>query len=112
MAATDYHLLTGKPLFANSNPAVVISRHLNTAPPPLGDIRTELAAVDPVIAAGLAKRPEDRFARCSDFERALAETIGSAGSTSAAPTTPARIPRLNANLPPKAPPLPFPHESQ
>lgn len=36
LAATTYHLLTGSPLFSNSNPAVVISRHLQAtwAPPP------------------------------------------------------------------------------
>ena len=31
LAATAYHLLTGSQLFPNSNPAVVISRHLNVA---------------------------------------------------------------------------------
>jgi hypothetical protein len=105
LAATAYHLLTGRPLFANSNPAVVISRHLNTAPPPLTDTRAELAALDPVIAAGLAKSPQDRFVRCSDFARALTEAIGSADSPLAAPTTPASIPRPNANPSPKAPPV-------
>lgn len=35
LAATAYHLLTGTPIFANSNPAVVISRHLNNTPPAL-----------------------------------------------------------------------------
>ena len=39
LAATAYHLLTGSPLFPNSNPAVVISRHLNSAPPSLADTR-------------------------------------------------------------------------
>src|SRR6202011_5894052 len=29
LAATAYHLLTGSPLFPQSNPAAVISRHLN-----------------------------------------------------------------------------------
>ena len=33
LAATAYHLLTGSTLFPQTNPAVVISRHL-TAPPP------------------------------------------------------------------------------
>jgi hypothetical protein len=31
LVATAYHLLTGSQLFPNSNPAVVISRHLNVA---------------------------------------------------------------------------------
>ena len=35
LAATTYHLLTGSQLYPHSNPAVVISRHLNAAPPAL-----------------------------------------------------------------------------
>jgi serine/threonine protein kinase, bacterial len=69
LAATTFHLLTGSQLFPNSNPAVVISRHLNVPPPVLADSRPELAKLDPVLAIGLAKRPEDRFERCSDFRR-------------------------------------------
>ena len=76
LAATAYHLLTGSALFPHSNPAVVISRHLNTAPPALADKRPRLAALDPVLAAGLAKNPDDRFPRYSDFAHALAEQVG------------------------------------
>lgn len=79
LAATAFHLLTGSQLFPNSNPAVVISRHLNVPPPALADIRPELANLDPVLAIGLAKRPEDRYKRCSDLARSLAEQIDSAG---------------------------------
>jgi serine/threonine protein kinase len=63
LAATAYHMLTGSPLFSNSNPAVVISRHLNTEPPALANTRPELTGLDPVLAAALAKRPQDRFSR-------------------------------------------------
>jgi serine/threonine protein kinase len=75
LAATAYHLLTGSQLFPHSNPAVVISRHLNVSPPALADSRPELAKLDPVLAVGLAKRPEDRFERCSDFARALTNEL-------------------------------------
>jgi serine/threonine protein kinase, bacterial len=94
LAATTYHLLTGSQLFDNSNPAVVISRHLNSEPPELAKIRPELAALDPVLAAGLAKNPSDRFANCSDFARALAaQASTTAASMPAAPTTPAPVRR-------------------
>ncbi|MDZ4236490.1 MAG: serine/threonine-protein kinase PknH/PknJ, partial [Dietzia sp.] len=93
LAATAYHLLTGEPLFANSNPAVVISRHLNNAPPALADTRPELAKFDPVLAAALAKRPGDRFQRCSDFARAFTEQLGPASEPAAAVTTPAAVHR-------------------
>ena len=75
LAATAYHLLTGLQLFPHSNPAVAISRHLNAAPPVLADTRPELAALDPVLAAALAKNPDQRFASCSDFARAFADQI-------------------------------------
>jgi serine/threonine protein kinase len=91
LAATAYHLLTGSQSFPNSNPAVVISRHLNVPPPALADSRPDLATLDPVLAIGLAKRPEDRFKRCSDFARALNEQIDSAGAPiTSAPTASAR----------------------
>ncbi len=93
LAATAYHLLTGSQLFPNSNPAVVISRHLNVPPPALADSRPELAELDPVLAIGLAKRPEDRFERCSDLACALSEKINSAGApTTSAPTASAPRP--------------------
>jgi serine/threonine protein kinase len=92
LAATAYHLLTGSQLFPHSNPAVVIGRHLNNEPPALADTRPELARLDSVLATALAKQPEDRFARCSEFARALREQLNSAGgSTASAPTAPAPV---------------------
>ncbi len=93
LAATAYHLLTGSPLFPQSNPAVVISRHLTAAPPALADTRPQLTAFDPVLAVALAKDPADRFARCTDFARAFAEAAHSGGhATAAAPTLSAPSP--------------------
>ena len=98
LAATAYHLLTGSQLFPHSNPAVVISRHLNSPPPTLADTRPELAALDPVLAAALAKDPATGSPRCADFARALAEQCAIAGAPpSAAPTTPAPTPRRSAS---------------
>ena len=71
LAATAYHLLTGVQLFPHTNPAVVISRHLNAVPPAIAGTRPDLATLDPVLTAALAKTPDDRFARCADFARAL-----------------------------------------
>jgi serine/threonine-protein kinase len=76
LAATAYHLLTGSPPFHHTNPAVVISQHLNATPPVIGDRRPELAALDPVLAKALAKDPDDRFERCADFARTLAHQVG------------------------------------
>lgn len=94
LAATVYHLLTGRQPYPHSNPAVVISRHLNAAPPKLADIRDSLAEFDPTLAIALSKNPDDRYARSSDFARALVEQNASpvAAMLAAAPTQSAPVP--------------------
>jgi serine/threonine protein kinase, bacterial len=90
LAASTYHLLTGAQLFPHSNPAVVISRHLNAPVPALAEVRPELASLDPVLAAALAKDPDNRFACCTDFARAFTETVApQAMRVVGSPTTPA-----------------------
>ncbi|MDQ1247249.1 MAG: serine/threonine protein kinase, bacterial [Actinomycetota bacterium] len=88
LAATAYHLLTGRHLFPHTNPAVVISRHLNSPPPPLANTRPELGTLDHALATALAKNPDDRFVRCSDFARALVDSWQAQGGVGAgtAPT--------------------------
>jgi len=90
LAATTYELLSGTPLFADSNPAVVIGRHLNTPPPPLGARRPDLADLDAVLARALAKNPADRYRTCTEFARAIANppVSGSRGPVPMAPTRP------------------------
>ena len=61
LAATAFHLLTGTPVFQHSNPAVVISQHLNTPPPSIGTRRPDLRDLGPVFSKALAKAPEDRY---------------------------------------------------
>jgi serine/threonine-protein kinase len=100
LAATAYHLLTGSPVFGTSNPAVVISRHLNSPPPRLADFRPALAGLDPALARALAKNPNDRFPTCTDFANALRFAVDGP------PLTPPRAP-LPAPPPPRAP-LPAP----
>lgn len=93
LAATAYHLLTGIQLFPHSNPAVVISRHLNTTPPKLADCRPDCACLDDALEIALAKDPGDRFPSCSAFARALADESSGQGSTFANATTQAAAPR-------------------
>lgn len=93
LAATAYHLLSGHPVFDNSNPAVVISRHLNATPPPLSYSRPELAALDSVVQRALAKDPDDRFPSCADFAAELRAAQGQSDTTTtrllpASPTQP------------------------
>jgi serine/threonine protein kinase, bacterial len=76
LAATAYHLLAGSLLFPHSNPAVVISRHLNATPPDLSDTKPKLASLDAPLRRALSKNPNDRFSRCQDMARALASGSG------------------------------------
>ena len=111
LAATAYHLLTGSPLFPQTNPAVVIGRHLTAPPPALADTRPELAAFDSVLAVALAKDPANRFARCTDFARAFAEAAHSGGHATAAASTiqaPWRPDHPRAQQSPRRPPAPGP----
>jgi serine/threonine-protein kinase len=99
LAATAYHLLTGEQLFPQSNPAVVISRHLNADPPSLTAKRPALAALDPVLARALSKDPADRYARCADFARALNAATSADAHAASAPT--ASAPKATATPAPK-----------
>jgi serine/threonine-protein kinase len=87
LAATAYRLFTGAPPFPHSNPAVMISHHLNTPPPRLGDSRPELRAFDAAMARALAKDPAARFDSCHDFAVALAH-----GGATPAPAPPVAAP--------------------
>lgn len=90
LAAATYHLLAGAQPFPHTNPAVVISRHLNAPAPALADVRPDLTVLDPILASALAKHPDNRFERCTDFARALTEAVDpQAIRTDATPTTPA-----------------------
>jgi hypothetical protein len=68
LAATAYHLLAGSQLFPHS-----------LAERPVGH-----AALDSILATALAKKPDDRFPRCTDFARAL--TLAQIGSSTVADT--------------------------
>ncbi|WP_082958927.1 serine/threonine-protein kinase [Mycobacterium sp. E3198] len=76
LACTAFHLLTGAAPYVDSNPAVVISQHVNAAPPSIGARRPELAALDPVFATAMAKEPSQRFGSCGEFAAHLGQQAG------------------------------------
>jgi serine/threonine-protein kinase len=67
LAATAFHLLTGKPPFEDSNPIAVISKHLTLPPPQLGALRPDLSGLDHILATAMAKDPNQRYPNCADF---------------------------------------------
>ncbi|MBF6355214.1 protein kinase [Nocardia higoensis] len=88
LACTMFWLFTGSGPFAATNPAQVIQGHLQTPPPALSSVRPGLPyALDAVLAKAMAKRPEDRFASCSEFA-AAAQAALDGQSSPALPLTP------------------------
>lgn len=100
LGCAAYQLLTGSAPFQHSNPAVVITQHLSSPPPPLSERRPELGHLDPVIARALAKDRSARFATCSEFAAALAAQPGTLQAPVA--TAPIEAPTQVIAAPPKA----------
>lgn len=101
LAASAFQLLAGHSPFHHSNPAVVISKQLNELPPSLRSVRPELAHLDEVMLKGMAKDREGRYARCSDFAKALADARASAPVMQRPPTVQPAPPRPVSNQPPR-----------
>ena len=89
LAATAFQLLTGSPPFQHSNPAIVISAHLTAQPPSIAVRRPELSWLGGAFEKALAKSPADRFDRCVDFARALANPAAGPIASAADATMPA-----------------------
>ena len=76
LACTVVEILTGVPPFRRDDSMALMWAQLESAPPRLTERRPELpAAVDQVIAAAMAKRPDGRYATCRDFATALATAL-------------------------------------
>jgi serine/threonine protein kinase len=68
-----HHMLTGHPPFRGEGPAELVTRHLTASPPRLADRGVDApAALQDLLDALLAKRPEDRPSRAADVYAALA----------------------------------------
>ena len=77
LACVAYQLLTGVVPFERDQGMAVLLAHLSEPPPSLAARRPDLpAAADQVLARGLAKAPEKRYASCRDFADALREALG------------------------------------
>ena len=77
LACVAFELLTGAAPFERDQGMAVLLAHLSAPPPSLGARRPGLpGAADPVLARGMAKVPEKRYASCRDFADALREALG------------------------------------
>ncbi|MGC5023385.1 serine/threonine-protein kinase [Tsukamurella sp. DT100] len=76
LAATFFHLVTGKVPYTGASTDAVIDAHFNAPPPRISQIRQGVPpAVDAVVARGLAKTPAERFATCKEFATALKSAL-------------------------------------
>ncbi|AYA26968.1 serine/threonine protein kinase [Rhodococcus rhodochrous] len=70
-----FQCLTGRPPFAADSTAQHIASHLTKPPPrPTGLVPGLLAALDGVVARGMAKRVEDRYRRAGELAEDLARS--------------------------------------
>ncbi|MEC3957379.1 bifunctional serine/threonine-protein kinase/ABC transporter substrate-binding protein [Nocardia sp. CDC153] len=94
LACTLFRLLTGATPFHADTVAAVVTGHLQHPVPKVSDRRPELpAALDAVLARGLAKRPEDRFESCRAFADAAAQALSAVSESTVTP-----IPEVSAAL--------------
>ncbi|MBF6447045.1 serine/threonine protein kinase [Nocardia elegans] len=81
LACTLYWLLSGQAPFGSGNPAAVIKGHLQDRPPAVRGLRPDLPpALDTVLAQALAKRPQERFASCSELAAAAWQSLATSGA--------------------------------
>jgi predicted Ser/Thr protein kinase len=76
LACVLYEALTGEPPFAGSTAAHLIAAHLNTPPPRPSTTQPKVSAqFDAVIAKGMAKDPENRYATTVELADAARDAI-------------------------------------
>ncbi len=91
LACVLYECLAGEPPFGGDTMARLVAAHLNTPPPRPSITQPGVPpAVDQVIATGMAKDPDNRYATTVELADAAHDAI----------TTPLAAPSLLANLDP------------
>ncbi len=77
LACVAFRLLAGVPPFERDHGMAVLLAHLSAPPPSLTARRPDLpGGADEVLASGMAKTPDQRYASCGDFADALREALG------------------------------------
>ncbi|BDH59277.1 serine/threonine-protein kinase [Tsukamurella sp. PLM1] len=111
LACVLYELLTGRPPFAARTIAEMMRQHMLTPPPRASAAAPHPvpAALDAVIAKGMAKRPDERYATCGSLARAATAALRSAPQSWGTTTTvPSAHRPPSAPLPAQAPPAAAP----
>jgi serine/threonine protein kinase len=103
LGVVAYELLTGRRPFARESPTAEAAAHLNEPVPPVGGGNDLPAQLDAVFQRALAKRPEDRYATCSELVDALRVALvaehAPTRAYAVAPPVPTRIRRAAPRWP-------------
>ncbi|MFI8090190.1 serine/threonine-protein kinase [Streptomyces sp. NPDC086080] len=101
-----HHMLTGRPPFDGPGPADLVTRHLTAPPPRFADDGVDApAALQDLVHALLAKRPEDRPGGAAEVYAALAPHLPAPDPAFATRRMPPEDPR-RPFLVPQAPVMP------
>ncbi|WP_086666579.1 serine/threonine-protein kinase [Lentzea kentuckyensis] len=93
LACVLFACVAGRRPFTAESTAAQIWAHLNEAPPKASPLNPAVpAALDDVIAKGMAKNPADRYATAGAFARAAAEALTTHTSASGQPPAPRHEP--------------------
>ncbi|MET7767724.1 protein kinase [Nocardia sp. NPDC005366] len=112
LACTLYWLLAGVGPFDADNPADIIRGHLQLALPPLAVRRRGLnPAMDAVLAAGMAKRPEHRYNTCAEFAAAAKHALTTTSGPRLPSPPPGAVVRADQTFP-SMPPGAYPAPAQ
>ena len=88
LAVVAFELLTGRRPYVADNPTAEAAAHLSAPVPRASSIDGRLpAGVDAVLARGMAKKPEDRYATCGELAWELRAAFRAAAEETAAVRT-------------------------
>ena len=76
LGCAAFELLSGEPPFRRGRGLALIGAHLSEPPPPVTAQRPDLPpGVDAVLAAAMAKSPDERYATCAEFATDLGRAL-------------------------------------
>jgi Protein kinase domain len=103
LAAVLCECLTGQVPFVRATEERVLLAHLSEPPPRLSEVRADLpAAMDDVVARGMAKAPEDRPASADELMLEARRALGAAPEASSSASADTRV-RPTAGTPTRGP---------